>query len=62
MRKGIVLFGAMIFVGFGTNLLIRWLRDGDFYIAEFITSIVGIAIILLGSFTKKNHKASEKPS
>ncbi|KKI89911.1 hypothetical protein WQ54_22465 [Bacillus sp. SA1-12] len=60
MSKGLIFFGAMLIAGFGTNFLIRMLRDGDFYIAEFITSMVGVSIILIALFLKKSNKSSDK--
>ncbi|MDN7247174.1 hypothetical protein [Planococcus shenhongbingii] len=45
--------GLLIMLIFGGNFLIRFIRDGDFYIAEFIGSIVGIVILLIGAFSKK---------
>ena len=37
---------------FGGGFLIRFVRDGDFYIAEFGGGIIGIVILLIGLFKK----------
>ncbi|WKA55985.1 hypothetical protein [Planococcus shixiaomingii] len=45
--------GLLLTTIFGGSFLIRLIRDGDFYIAEFIGGIVGIVILLIGVFSKK---------
>lgn len=46
---------------FGGGFLIRFVRDSDFYIAEFIGGIIGI-IILIGMFIKGKMKPDDNPS
>jgi uncharacterized membrane protein YczE len=52
MKKGLIFLGMLILTGFGTIFLIRFLRDGDFYYVEFVTSIIGLIMICVGIFLK----------
>ncbi|MCM3619914.1 hypothetical protein M3936_20280 [Sutcliffiella horikoshii] len=61
MKKGLIFFGLLLFMGFGTNFLIRFLRDGDFYYAEFLMSMIGVILISVGMFLKKSDNASNNP-
>ena len=55
MKNWIVYFGLLLTVGFGVSFLIRLVRDGDFYIAEFTLTIIGIIILLNWYFCKKEN-------
>jgi membrane-bound metal-dependent hydrolase YbcI (DUF457 family) len=59
MKNGLIYFGMLLAVGFGASFIIYLLRDGDFYIAEFTTSIIGAFIILTGLFLKKEIKSDK---
>ncbi|WP_158268358.1 hypothetical protein [Paenisporosarcina sp. OV554] len=52
-------FGVLLTTGFGVSFLIRLVRDGDFYIAEFTVTILGIIILLTGILAKKNIKTDD---
>lgn len=56
MKKGywLIGFGLLLILIFGGGFLIRMMRDGDFYVAEFIGGVAGIIILLIGTFSKKN--------
>lgn len=54
MKNWSVYFGLVLIAGFGVSFLIRLIRDGDFYIAEFTVTIIGIIILITGIFAKKN--------
>ena len=54
MKNWFVYYGLVLITGFGVSFLIRLIRDGDFYIAEFTVTIIGIIILLTGIFAKKN--------
>lgn len=41
---------------FGGGFLIRFVRDGDFYIAEFIGGIVGITLVIISFLLKGSMK------
>ena len=47
--------GLLMILIFGGGFLIRFIRDGDFYIAEFIGSVIGIVILLIGIFSIKEN-------
>ena len=59
MKNWIVYFGLVLIAGFGVSFLIRLIRDGDFYIAEFTVTTIGIIILLTGIFAKKNIKTND---
>ena len=48
--------GILLTIIFGGGFLIRLVRDGDFYIAEFIGGIIGVIILLFCVFVKKKQK------
>ena len=52
MKNWLLYFGVLLTFIFGGGFLIRLVRDGDFYIAEFIVGIIGLAILLF-SFKKR---------
>ena len=56
MKYWILFFGVSITIIFGGGFLIRLLRDGDFYIAEFIGGIVGIIVLIAVFFIKGSMK------
>ncbi|MEL3971763.1 hypothetical protein AAEO50_05655 [Rossellomorea oryzaecorticis] len=54
-----MLFSMAMIVIFGGGFLIRLVRDGDFYIAEFAGGMSGIALLIMTMFVKKGRN---KPS
>ncbi len=48
MKKGLIFTGALILTGFGTAFLIRFLRDGDVYLAELGMSVIGFVMMGVG--------------
>lgn len=56
MKYWLIFFGIALSIIFGGGFLIRFMRDGDFYIAEFIGGIIGIAILLIGLFKNGSMK------
>ena len=59
MKNWLIYFGVSLTSIFGGGFLIRLVRDGDFYIAEFTVIIIGIIILLTGIFAKKNIKTDD---
>jgi hypothetical protein len=57
MRKGRVFFGMAMTVIFGGGFLIRLIRDGDFYIAEFVGGTIGISVLLISIVTISRNKS-----
>ncbi len=51
----LLFFGVLLTTGFGGQFLIRLVRDGDMYIAEFIGSIIGVLLLIGSMFSKKNN-------
>jgi hypothetical protein len=41
---------------FGGGFLIRFVRDGDFYIAKFIGGVIGIVLLLAALFVKETSR------
>ncbi|WKA57029.1 hypothetical protein QWY16_10960 [Planococcus shenhongbingii] len=54
-RYWFISFGLLMMLIFGGNFLIRFIRDEDFYIAEFTGSMLGVVILLTGIFSKKEN-------
>jgi hypothetical protein len=54
----VIHFGRAMTVIFGGGLLIRIVRDGEFYTAEFIGGIIGIILLLAALSGKKNSLTS----
>ncbi|MGR3763122.1 hypothetical protein [Rossellomorea sp. NS-SX7] len=54
MKQGLFLFGMALTVIFGGGFLIRLVRDGDFYIAEFAGGMIGIALLIMTLFVNKS--------
>jgi hypothetical protein len=50
MKYGLLSVGIAFSVIFGGGFLIRLLRDGDFFIAEFSGGVLGIILITLSIF------------
>ncbi|MGD6965647.1 hypothetical protein ACQCVP_04410 [Rossellomorea vietnamensis] len=50
MKSGLLSVGIAFSVIFGGGFLIRLLRDGDFFIAEFTGGVLGIILIALSIF------------
>ncbi|MGG0657702.1 hypothetical protein [Rummeliibacillus pycnus] len=51
--------GILSTIIFGGGFLIRFVRDGDFYIAEFMGGIIGIILILISMFVVKKSSKTE---
>ncbi|MGG3572352.1 hypothetical protein ABES25_01205 [Bacillus gobiensis] len=47
-----LLYGISITVLFSGGFLIRFLRDGDFFILEFVAGVIGVILLLVGVFFK----------
>ncbi|TYR81504.1 hypothetical protein FZC66_06595 [Priestia megaterium] len=45
MKRLLPYFGQLLFLIFGGQFLIRYVRDGDFYIAEFSFGIIGLLMV-----------------
>lgn len=56
MKYWMLYAGVLITLIFGGGFLIRLLRDGDFYIAEFIGGVIGVIILVSWFFTKESRK------
>ena len=59
MRRLIMSLGILLTIIFGGGFLIRLVRDGDFYIAEFIGGIIGVIILLFCVFVKKSRNIDD---
>ena len=53
MRNGLVIVGLSLLIIFGGGFLIRLIREGNFYIAEFIGGILGVILLLASMFLVK---------
>ena len=62
MKSLLISLGISMTIIFGGGFLIRYVRDSDFYIAEFIGGIIGIIILNIGIFTKGNMKPDDSSS
>lgn len=51
--------GTITTIIFGGGFLIRLLRDGDFYIDQFIGGIIGIIILIIGIVKKGSMKLDD---
>ncbi|KHF38907.1 hypothetical protein [Halalkalibacter okhensis] len=58
MKYWFIFFGIMILTIFGGGFLIRFVRDGDFYIAEFIGGVIGLLVLIIGLFAKMSMKTN----
>lgn len=61
MKYWLVSLGIGMTMIFGGGFLIRFVRDSDFYIAEFIGGIIGIIILIIGIFIKGTMKPDDNP-
>ncbi|WP_146549743.1 hypothetical protein [Rummeliibacillus suwonensis] len=57
MKRTLMSLGISLYIIFGGGFLIRFVRDGDFYIAEFIGGILGIILLMISLFIPKTHDA-----
>ncbi|MBM7602561.1 hypothetical protein JOC75_000531 [Metabacillus crassostreae] len=57
MKQWILSIGVIITIIFGGGFLIRLMRDGEFYIAEFIGGMFGIVMLLIWLFKKGSLKS-----
>jgi hypothetical protein len=53
LKHWLVYFGMAMTIIFGGGFLIRLIRDGEFYIAEFTGGVLGIILISAALFVKK---------
>ncbi|MGG0642576.1 hypothetical protein ABE021_01355 [Sporosarcina gallistercoris] len=60
MKSLLISLGISMTLIFGGGFVIRFIRDSDFYIAEFIAGILGIIILITGIFVKVKMKIEEK--
>lgn len=51
----LLFFGVILTTGFGGQFLIRLIRDGDLYIAEFVGGAIGLILLIGSIFAKKNN-------
>lgn len=56
MRRLMMSLGILLTIIFGGGFLIRLVRDGDFYIVEFIGGMIGVIILLFCVFVGKKQK------
>ena len=56
LKYWLLFYGMSITMIFGGGFLIRFVRDGDFYIAEFIGGIVGIILVIISLLLKGSMK------
>lgn len=59
MRRLILSLGILLTIIFGGGFLIRLVRDGDFYIAEFLGGIIGVILLLFCIFGRKKRRNVE---
>lgn len=59
LKYGLLFLGINITIIFGGGFLIRLLRDGDFYIDQFIGGIIGIIILIIGIVKKGSMKPDD---
>ncbi|OAT81990.1 hypothetical protein A6P54_10810 [Bacillus sp. MKU004] len=59
MKKTLFFLGQALAVIFGGGFLIRIIRDGDFYIAEFTGGVIGLFLLVL-ALVVKNKGNKEK--
>ncbi|KGR79670.1 hypothetical protein [Ureibacillus sinduriensis] len=55
MKRTLMSLGTIFSIIFGAGFLIRFMRDGDFYIANFVGVCIGIILLMGSLFTKKNN-------
>ncbi|MBD7908131.1 hypothetical protein [Sporosarcina gallistercoris] len=60
MKSLLISLGISMTIIFGGGFIIRFIRDSDFYITEFIGGIIGIIILIMGIFVKVKMKIEEK--
>ena len=56
MKYWLLSFGISITLIFGGGFLIRFVRDGDFYTAEFIGGILGMILVMISFLLKGSRK------
>ncbi|WP_087974110.1 hypothetical protein [Oceanobacillus rekensis] len=61
MKYWLTFIGILMTTIFGGGFLIRFIRDSDFYIVEFILGMIGIIILTIGIFIKATMKRDENP-
>jgi hypothetical protein len=61
MKQALLFFGMALTVIFGGGFLIRFVRDGDFYIAEFTGGMIGVVLLVMALVVKnKGNKADRE--
>jgi len=56
LKYGLLSLGLIITIIFGGGFLIRLVRDGEFYLAEFMGGIIGILVMIAVLFMKGSMK------
>ncbi|MFC4560051.1 hypothetical protein ACFO3D_17980 [Virgibacillus kekensis] len=59
MKYWLTSLGIGMTIIFGGGFVIRFVRESDLYIAEFIGGIIGIIILIIGIFTKGTMKPND---
>ncbi|XXM73022.1 hypothetical protein ACQ0QQ_03740 [Lysinibacillus sphaericus] len=52
MKEALFFFGTALAVIFGGGFLIRFIRDADFYIAEFAGGVIGVVLLVAALVVK----------
>lgn len=52
MKSLLLTIGIIVTIGFGGSFFIHLIRDSDFHIVYFVGGIMGIIILIIGTFTK----------
>jgi hypothetical protein len=60
MKKLLFFFGLMCSIIFGGGFANRLIRDGEFYIAEFIGGVLGCIFMLISLFIEKRENFTLK--
>lgn len=59
MRSPALYWGLLFFLVFGGQFAIRYVRDNDFYILQFIFGTIGLIVMTIGLIMNiKNNKKS----
>ncbi|KSU64460.1 hypothetical protein AS034_01055 [[Bacillus] enclensis] len=60
MKQALSFFGMALIVIFGGGFLIRLIRDGDFYIAEFAGGVIGLVLLVMALVVKLKGEKEER--
>ncbi|MCM3186391.1 hypothetical protein [Priestia megaterium] len=59
MRNPALYWGLLFFLVFGGQFVIRYVRDNDFYILQFIFGTIGLLVMAIGLIMNiRNNKKS----